>query len=159
MTAFLQIDTPAKAITSECRWCKGGARWVCESTVCALNGPGSSLKRIKAHCLDCAARDLGESAHDAVRSCDGHLLRENWNAERWTDPTGKERGLCFLLPYRFGKNPARPRRLSPEHKAKMIAALAEYHSRVNAKGRFAPVGSTITPGTGGSPPPDDPGAL
>ncbi len=47
--------TPAKAIKSECRWCRGGAKsFRCESEICKFNDKSlSPLKRIRAHCLDC----------------------------------------------------------------------------------------------------------
>lgn len=106
-----------EAIAEECRTCQPGIRMSpakCKSTVCKLNiGVNkcrSSVKRVKAHCLDCAAQDTGETRHEAVRSCTGRLLRENGNSIRWIDSDGRERGVCFLHPYRLGKNPYRPKR-------------------------------------------------
>jgi len=109
--------TAAQAIKRECRWCSGVTPEKCWTTVCKLS-PNvykcrSSVKRIKAHCQDCGARDIGETPYKAVATCNGHLLRENGNTVRWTDSDGKERGVCFLHPYRFGKNPGRTKYPSP----------------------------------------------
>jgi hypothetical protein len=113
----------SQAIRKECRVCNGSALANCASKVCKLH-PGvfacrSSVKRIKAHCLDCAAQDIGESPRVAVAGCNGRLLRENGNEIRWTDTTGVERGLCFLHPYRFGKNPRRTE-MTPERKKQLV---------------------------------------
>ena len=59
------------------------------------------------HCLDCAALDHGETPEYAVETCKGDLLRENGNTSRWTDDKGVDRGICWLHPYRGGKNPWR----------------------------------------------------
>lgn len=79
--------TPAKAIKSECKRCLGGIRGIkCDSEVCKLNNKSlSPLKRIKAHCLDCV------ETRQEVKNCTGKLLFED--------------RLCFLHPYRLGKNP------------------------------------------------------
>jgi transcriptional regulator with XRE-family HTH domain len=140
--------TPAQAIRAECRWCIGAAQSNCTTTVCKLHPAAfkcrSSVKRVRAHCLDCAAQDLHETRHEAVATCDGHLLRENGNEIRWTDSEGVERGVCFLLPYRFGKNPSR-RKMSPEARAKQAEALAKHRPRPCKRGPFSPPGSTISP--------------
>lgn len=81
--------TPKKAIEVECRYCKNGQRFNCESTVCKLNDNSrSTLKRIKAHCLDCTG-----SRADVV-SCSGDIL--NPSPHR-----------CTLWEYRLGTNPKR----------------------------------------------------
>ena len=79
--------TPAKTIKLECRWCMGGTRGMnCYSEVCKLNDKSlTPLKRIKFHCLDCV-ESKGE-----VKNCSGKLLFED--------------RLCYLHPYRLGKNP------------------------------------------------------
>ena len=109
--------TPAQAIRRECRFCINAAQSNCTTTVCKLHPSvfkcRSSVKRIRTQCLECAARDIGETPHKAVASCNGRLLRENGNEVRWTDSDGKERGVCFLHPYRLGKNPSRTRYPSP----------------------------------------------
>jgi hypothetical protein len=55
---------------------------------------------------------------------------------------GVERGVCFLHPYRFGKNPDR-REMSPETKAKRSEVLAKHRPRPCKRGPFSPPGSTI----------------
>lgn len=84
--------TAAQSIKAECRSCKGGGRWDCESKVCYLNKPGlSALKRIKLHCVECCGGVKAE-----VADCTGRLLRENGNGKH-----------CWLHPFRLGKNPYR----------------------------------------------------
>ena len=62
--------------------------------------------------------DTGERPHEAVRDCKGDILLENGNPSKWTDEAGVERGMCWLHPYRFGKNPYRPKRpATPAQKA------------------------------------------
>lgn len=79
--------TPKKAIETECRFCKTGQRFDCESSTCKLNYRGlTPLKRIKAHCLDCA----GSRAE--VVTCAGNIL----------NPSPHK---CTLWSYRLGKNP------------------------------------------------------
>ncbi|MCK6468633.1 MAG: hypothetical protein L6Q53_10610 [Candidatus Brocadia sinica] len=79
--------TPAQAVRLECKWCIGmvkGAK--CESEICKLKDKSLSfLKRIKAHCLDCM------ETKQEVKNCTGKLLSED--------------RLCYLHPYRFGRNP------------------------------------------------------
>ena len=111
--------TPRQAIQKECRWCAGNTPDNCNTTICQLSDlfeHPSSLQRIKAHCLMCAAQDLHETPQQAVKACKGDLLRENGNQKRWTLPDGTTRGACFLYPYRLGKNPERKKRtpLTPE---------------------------------------------
>lgn len=85
--------------------------------------------------FECAARDIGETPHKAVATCDGRLLRENGNEVRWIDSDGKERGVCYLHPYRFGKNPARTMYPSPP---------VRESSATPTSASFSPPGSTIT---------------
>jgi len=98
--------TAAQAILKECWSCIGNSRSKCASRVCKLRPENfkcrSSVKRIRAHCLDCAALDIGETPAHAVKTCIGKLLRENGNGK-----------MCWLHPFRFGKNPNRPKRTSP----------------------------------------------
>jgi len=80
--------TPKKAIETECRYCKNGLRFDCESSTCKLNDRQlSPLRRIKAHCLDC----VGSRAE--VVSCQGNIL----------NPSPHK---CTLWNYRLGTNPA-----------------------------------------------------
>ena len=138
--------TPAEAIKRECRWCIGAVQANCTTVVCKLHPAvfkcRSSVKRIRAHCLDCAAQDINETKYEAVATCNGRLLRENGNTVRWTDPDGVERGVCFLHAYRFGKNPSR-RKMSPETRAKQSEVLAKHRPRPWKRGPFSPPGSTI----------------
>lgn len=80
--------TPKKSIEAECRFCKSGQRFDCESSTCKLNDSRlSSLKRIKAHCLDC------NGGRAEVVTCRGDVL----------NPSPHK---CSLWEYRLGKNPA-----------------------------------------------------
>ena len=80
--------TPKKSIEVQCRYCKSGQRFDCESTSCRLNDRGlTSLKRIRAHCLDC----VGSSPQ--VAGCRGEVL----------NPAPHK---CSLWDYRLGTNPA-----------------------------------------------------
>ena len=100
--------TPSKAIRRECAVCKGGPRAKCESRVCSLNHAGRPLPKIKAHCREC-------NGNDHPKECKGELL----------DGT-----TCNLHEFRLGKNPhAKKRTLSPEHRQKAIAALAEHRRK------------------------------
>ena len=87
--------TPAKAIKLECKWCMGSMKsFKCDSQICKLNNRTlSHLKRIKAHCLDCV------ETRQEVKDCTGKLLSEN--------------RLCYLHPYRLGKNPKRAGKGNP----------------------------------------------
>ena len=117
-----KLLTPSKAIGKECRWCKGGGRWKCESKVCALNRPGgSSLRKIAAHCREC-------NGDDKPINCTGRHL----------DGT-----ICLLHPFRLGKNPYRPRTLSPENREKLVRVGAKYHFPTGQKGASNLPGSTI----------------
>lgn len=115
--------TAARAIGRECNSCCPGQRMTpskCPTKVCKLSPEvfqyRSSVKRIKAHCLDCAVRELDGTAIKAVRACTGRLLRENG--------TG---GMCWLHPFRLGKNPDRPRRTpAPDLGKKGAEVLARY---------------------------------
>ena len=117
--------SPGKAIKMECRRCKGGGRWKCEAKVCALNRPaGSSLRKIKAHCKEC-------NGDDHPKECTGRLL----------DGT-----ICLLHPFRLGKNPYRPRTLSPENREKLVRVGAKYHFPTGQKGASNLPESTILGG-------------
>ncbi|MHB8783774.1 MAG: hypothetical protein ACYDAX_10220 [Desulfobacteria bacterium] len=115
--------TPVQAIKRECRTCKGGKVFRCESKACALNKSGGpSLRKIKAHCREC-------NGDDHPRECPGRLL---------------DGAVCNLHPFRLGKNPnARKRTLSPEHRQKAIAVLAKHRRESCPGGAFPLVGSTI----------------
>ena len=126
------MTSPAQAIKAECRRCKGGQLFRCESKVCKLSPDAytcrSSVRRIGAHCRDC-------NGDDHPRECVG----------RYLDGT-----TCGLHPFRLGKNPERPKRtLSPEQRAKMEATLAKNRSRIVGQMRFQAVGSTISSGVRG----------
>ena len=140
--------TAAQAIRKECRFCIGAAQANCTTAVCKLHPDvfkcRSSVKRIRAHCLECAAQDIHETKFEAVATCNGHLLRENENEIRWTDADGVERGACFLHLYRVGKNPDR-RKMSSEARAKRSEVLAKHRPRPYKREPFPSVGSTITP--------------
>jgi len=114
--------TPAQAIRHECATCKGGARQKCESRACALRGGGSSLRRIKVHCRECAG-------DDHPRECTGRLL---------------DGGTCILHDFRLGRNPfAKKRILSPEHREKAIARLAKHRRDSSSSASISPPGSKI----------------
>ena len=116
--------TPGQAIKAECRKCKGGQVFRCESKTCDLNRTGRPLPKIKAHCKTC-------NGDDHPRECTGKLLDD---------------GSCNLHPFRLGKNPsAKKRTLSPEHKAKLVAALSKHRQESCSRGSFSPPGSPITP--------------
>jgi hypothetical protein len=137
------VLTAAQVIRKECRFCIGAAQTNCTTTVCNLHPAvfkcRSSVKRIRGHCLYCVAQDIDETAYKAVATCDGHLLRENGNTARWTDANGLERGVCFLHPYRFGKNPTRTKYPSPPKREP---------SATPARGRNTAQESTIPPESG-----------
>lgn|GEM_PF-1490748 len=139
-------STAAQAIRKECRFCIGAAQANCTTAVCKLHPDvfkcRSSVKRIRAHCLECAAQDIHETKFEAVATCNGHLLRENENAVRWIDDEERERGVCFLHLYRVGKNPDR-RKMSSETRAKRSEILAKHRPRPCKRGKFSPAGSTI----------------
>ena len=123
-----KLLTPSKAIRKECRWCKGGGRWKCESKVCYLNKPGlSALKRIKLQCVECCGGVKAE-----VAGCTGQLLRENGNREN-----------CWLHPYRLGKNPyrkkslGRPENFSQKRREKGPSKPPE--STIGSEGELFPV--------------------
>ena len=115
--------TAAQAIGRECKSCCPGQRMTpskCPTKVCKLSPEAfqcrSSVRRIKAHCLDCAVREIDGTALKAVRACTGRLLRENGNG-----------GTCWLHPFRLGKNPDRPRHTpAPDLGKKGAEVLAKY---------------------------------
>jgi len=97
--------TPAQAIRHECRRCRGGHLFRCESAACSLNDAGRPLPKIKAHCKTC-------NGDDHPRECVGKLL----------DGT-----TCILHDFRLGRNPfAKKRILSPENRAKLASAGRKY---------------------------------
>lgn len=124
--------TPKQAWIKECRWCSNCPPGRCLTTVCKLSPVfifPSTLQRIKAHCLNCAAQDTHETKPQAVKTCNGHLLRENNNTDRWMSDEG-ERGICFLHPFRFGKNPTYKKRpLTPEERERRAAPLKKWRSK------------------------------
>lgn len=88
--------TPARSIRLECRWCSNCKSVDCISKVCKLKDVSlSHLKRIRAHCLDCV------ETRQEVKECTGKLLYED--------------RLCYLHPYRFGKNPNRKPSVNTSH--------------------------------------------
>jgi hypothetical protein len=114
--------SPRQAIKITCRCCKGGGRWKCESKDCALiRTVGPSLRKIKAHCKEC-------NGDDHSKECTGRLI----------DGT-----ICILHPFRLGKNPFCARKLSPEHREKLVRVGARYHFSTGQKGASVFPGSTI----------------
>jgi len=120
-----RVTTPAKAILAECRSCKGGQIFRCESLSCALNkSDGTSLRKIKAHCIEC-------NGDDHPRECTGRLLNGD---------------TCNLHPFRLGTNPqAKKRTLSPEHKAKLAEAGRKHRFGTGQNSQSTPPGSTTSP--------------
>src|SRR4030067_2932956 len=93
--------TPRKAIRMECRWCSGVTPEKCLTRVCNLS-PNvfkcrSSVRRIRAYCLDCASLNLGETPAPAVLTCNGRLMRKNGNRMEGTW------SICWIHTYRTGK--------------------------------------------------------
>ncbi len=91
--------SPKQAIEKECSRCKSGARFDCESKLCKLNEANTpswegwtSLKRIKAHCLDCVGID---KAGPELENCGGKEVL-------YPEPH-----FCALYEFRFGTNPGR----------------------------------------------------
>ena len=115
--------TAYQSIQKHCRQCmnnKVGEVQQCTSTDCYWYAwrfkkqPGSSLKAIRKYCLNecCGIDDPGK--YKRVAECDPLIP-------------------CALHPYRFGKNPKK-RKISAEHKKKMLAGLAKAHRmRLKAK--------------------------
>jgi hypothetical protein len=131
--------TAAQAIKRECRFCINASQEKCMTKICALH-PGvselrSSVKKIKTHCMECAIRDLSGSVHQAVLDCGGQILRENGNTALWIDQDGRERGVCWLHPFRLGRNPDR-RKMSPETREKRSESMAKLRARPVREGRF-----------------------
>lgn len=92
--------TAAQAILKECRTCNGGPQSTCISRICNLHpdvweGKHSKVRQIRAHCLECAG------SVPQVKTCSGKLLFHGDNGN-----------ICYLHPFRFGKNPARPKSAS-----------------------------------------------
>lgn len=78
--------TPKKSIEAQCRFCKSGQRFTCESSTCKLNDRRlSPLKRIKAHCLDCVG------SRTEVLSCKGEIC-SLWDYRLGTNPSLKGKG-------------------------------------------------------------------
>ncbi len=67
--------TPSEAIRKECRWCKNGSRFECESKLCKLNPDVTPtltpLKRIKTHCIDCVGSE------SELKNCGGDKSSES----------------------------------------------------------------------------------
>lgn len=84
--------TPTKAIKQECRFCNNVPKSIiCDSKHCQLNNRElSTLRRIKAHCMEC----VPEKTLAAVRECSGKVF-------------GADPHTCFLHIYREGHNPKR----------------------------------------------------
>lgn len=117
------MTTPSQAIKAECRFCKGGQLFRCESTACALNHAGRPLPKIKSHCREC-------SGDDHPKNCTGRLLAGT---------------TCNLYEFRLGKNPhAKKRILSPELKGKLAEAGREHRFRTVQNSPSEAVGSTIS---------------
>jgi hypothetical protein len=115
--------TPLQSVRAECRSCKGGQLFRCESKACALNRQGRPLPKIKAHCREC-------NGDDHPRECTGRLL---------------DGSICNLHPFRLGTNPqAKKRTLSPEHKAKLTEAGRKHRFGTGQNAPSIPPGSTIT---------------
>ncbi len=115
--------TPSQAIRTECRRCRGGQLFRCESKSCSLNRPGRPRPKIKAHCRECNGDDHPED-------CTGRLL----------DGT-----TCNLYESRVGKNPhAKKRTLSPEHKAKLAEAGRKHRFHTGLNTSSVPAGLTVT---------------
>lgn len=114
--------TPSQSIRAECRRCRGGQVFHCESTVCTLNGSGRPLPKIKAHCRVC-------NGDDQPGECTGRLI---------------DGDICNLHEFRLGKNPhAKKRTLPPEHKAKLAEAGREHRFGAVQNSPSIPPGSTI----------------
>jgi hypothetical protein len=93
--------TPSRAIEMECRRCLGyegkTKKSDCDSMTCHLNDRSTtSLKRIKAFCIEC----VPEQSIQGASKCSGII---GYAA------TGK----CLLHPFRLGKNPNPRMKLSP----------------------------------------------
>lgn len=115
--------TPLRSIRVECRSCKGGQVFRCESKTCFLNRAWRPLPKIKAHCREC-------NGDDHPKDCTGRLLDGN---------------TCILHEFRLGKNPhAKKRILSPERRLKAIEVLAKHRRESCSSASFSPPGSTIT---------------
>ncbi len=123
--------TAAQAIRMECRSCCRTTPRNCPTETCKLS-PNvfkcrSSAKRIGAHCRDCAgeARPI---------DCTGRVLKRNGNVMIGSYY------LCWLHPFRLGKNPYRPKWGSPHPNS--LAAL-------RSRGQNPALKSTISYGVGG----------
>ena len=113
-----------KAIRNECKFCQPRLQMTpekCYSQVCQLSasvwdGPKSRVKQIRAHCLECAG------SVQAVEECKGNILRDNGNG-----------GICWLHPYRFGKNPARKAAPLSDRKKKALEGLRKHQFRARGE--------------------------
>ena len=98
--------TPKQAWKLVCKQCAKTTPHKCETKICQLSDIfkfKSTLKRIKAHCLDCAATDLDQPITRDVINC--------------VDTK------CPLHPYRLGKNPNRKKRApNPDNLKKLTEA-------------------------------------
>ena len=98
--------TAAQAIRRECKSCSGTTPKNCPTELCKLSPDvfpcRSSVKRIAAHCKDC-------SGENPPITCKGLLLRPNGNVRI------EEYSLCWLHPFRLGRNPYKPKREPTPH--------------------------------------------
>jgi hypothetical protein len=119
--------TPAKAIKIECGVCRRD-RGPCTSKHCALNGTGSPLERIKAHCRDC-------SPDHRIEECTGQVIGTQAQAYNslYQIPLVDGKAQCPLYPFRYGKNPNLSRVLSEEQKKKALANLRPFGKGENSR--------------------------
>jgi hypothetical protein len=88
--------------------------------------------------LDCAARDLEGTAHEAVKACTGLLLCENGNG-----------CVCWMHPFRLGKNPYRTKRTpAPDLGKKGAEVLARYRRGQQPEAASCPRNADFSHGKG-----------
>ncbi len=81
--------TPRLSIKEECKYCKNGNSFSCNSAICSLNKKKlTPLKRIKSHCINCVG------TRQEVIKCRGKVLYSNNKYKK-----------CSLWKYRLGLNP------------------------------------------------------
>lgn len=120
--------TAGKAIRIECGICLGKNRSTapCQSKNCWLaNGTiGSSLRKIKMHCRDCAP-------DHRVEDCTVWIIGSQalWLSEATGEPldtAGKESSIrCVLYPFRYGKRPGGPTERQIANGKRLSALKAE----------------------------------
>ncbi|MBT9165330.1 MAG: hypothetical protein DDT23_01347 [candidate division WS2 bacterium] len=105
--------TARQAIEQECKRCCGEAwnwRSICAIPNCAIHFTkrrGSSVQKIKKFCLKCNPKQNLQG----IRECDGKYF---------------DGLICVLHPFRFGKNPNRPKRVfTTEQRAAMRLNLSK----------------------------------